>query len=51
MPSAPSIDQSRSWRIEQKGAWIWPEDIRRDADLADRFWEKIDRETRIRAGR
>jgi hypothetical protein len=30
-----------------EGRWVWSEDIRRDADLANRFWQKIDRECRV----
>jgi hypothetical protein len=30
-----------------EGKWMWPTDIRNDKNLADRFWQEIDREARV----
>ena len=41
------FEQNRLNTTRFDGRWIWREDIRRDTELADRFWQKIDRETRV----
>lgn len=31
-----------------QGDWVWPQDIRDNPELAERLWQKIDLESRIK---
>jgi len=35
-------NDQRIGAVPFEGKWIWPHDIRKDADLADRYWATIE---------